>query len=119
MPRLSEILPHFALEIEAALIDAGHLELAKSVVNIDLVERCGCSEPGCVTFFALREADRPSPSDCERVVPRLSGVSCVHHHRGKVVWIEALGRPSERVVLDEQIPIIPSPNKSLERTRER
>jgi hypothetical protein len=119
MPRLSEILPHFTLEIEAALIDAGHLDLARTVASVDLVERCGCSEPGCVTFFALEKADRPDSSDCERAVPRLRGVSCVHHYGGRIVWIEALGRPNERMVLDEQVPIIPSPNTSLERTRER
>ena len=119
MPRLSEILPHFALEIEAALIDAGHVELAKSVASVELVERCGCSEPGCVTFFAIHDTDRPDLSDCERVLPRLRGVSCVHHYRGTVVWIEALGRPTERVVLDEQVPITSSPDTPPERTRDR
>ena len=36
MPRLSDILPRFVVEVEAALFDAGHLELAKTVGTVEL-----------------------------------------------------------------------------------
>jgi hypothetical protein len=118
VPHLAEILPHFSVEVEVALVEAGFPALAESLGRVDIVERCRCEEPGCITFFALHARERPNPRDCERIVPNLRGVSCVLYHHGRVVWIEALGRPVERAILDERMPIVPSPNTSLERTRE-
>jgi len=119
MGQLSEILPHFVAELAAALEKAGHSDLAASVRTIEIHDRCTCQEPGCVTFFAIPKAKCPPPEERGRVIPSIRGVSCVQHSEGKVVWIEALGRPEERRALDERLPTSKSPNTSFERTRER
>jgi len=99
--RLIDVLPQFAAELAAALAEAGNPGLANSVGSVEIVERCCCGEPGCISFYAQPKSTCPGPGECGRIIPSLPGVSCVAHHLGKIVWIEALNRAADRAVLDQ------------------
>lgn len=105
MAQLINILPQFAAELATALEESGHPELARSVDGIEIVERCRCSEPGCVSFYAHPKSSDTDSAECDRIVLRMRGVSCVYHQRGRIVWLEALGRQDDRAILDERLPI--------------
>lgn len=105
MAQLIDVLPQFAAELAIALEEAGAPELARSVRRVEIVERCPCREPGCISFHAQPKSSWPGPSECDRIIAPLRGVSCVVYHLSRVVWIEALGRPEERAILDERLPI--------------
>jgi hypothetical protein len=102
MAQLIDALPQFAAELARALNDAGHPALAESVCNVEIVERCPCNEPGCVSFYARPKSSCPAPGEGDRIIPAMRGVSCVMHHLNRIVWIEALGRPEDRAILDRQ-----------------
>ena len=105
MTKLIEILPEFAAELVAGLTECGEAKLARSVIDVEIVERCKCNEPGCVTFHAQARDSTPSPDLCARVIVPADGVTCIKYYMDRIVWVEALGRPKERSVLDAALPI--------------
>ena len=107
MVRLALALPDFAEELSRGLAALGYEHLAKLVYSIDIVERCPCSEPGCVTFYAMRRTEAARQVECDRVVAPAKGVLCVHYRDQQIVWIEALGRPQDRARLDLLTDILP------------
>ena len=105
MFQLSRLLPEFALELANGLASTGHDDLATSVADIEIVQRCPCREVGCLTFYAVAKSEAPPPDDCQRVVPPVRGLSCLLHQNGRIIWVEAIDRPQERRTLDEIMPI--------------
>lgn len=105
MLQLSRVLPKFALELANGLAATGHRDLASAVTNIEIVQRCPCREVGCLTFYAVAKSEVPPPDDCQRVIPPVRGVSCLLYKNGRIIWLEAMGRPQERLTLDEMMPI--------------
>ena len=98
--KLAQVLPELARELGDGLRAEGYHALADSVAQLDIVDRCACEQPGCVTFFTVPKAELPDPTECKRVIAPVRGVSCVQYANGKIVWIEALGRPEDRQILD-------------------
>ncbi len=105
MLKLSHILPEFARELANGLVSIGHDELASVVKDLEIAHRCPCQETGCLTFYAVPKSEALRPEDCQQIVPSVQGVSCVHHQDGRIVWVEAIGRPQDRRTLDEAMPI--------------
>lgn len=106
--KLSDALPEFAEELAQGLAAEGHEHLADTVRSIEIVERCLCDEPGCVTFYAVPKTTAPAWPACKRVIAPAKGVSCVYYTNRQILWVEVLGRPDDRAKLD-QIYILPDP----------
>lgn len=98
--KLASLLPEFARELSEGLAAMGHKRLAESISDVEIVERCACTEPGCVTFHSVPKGTAPRWPECERVVAPAAGVTCIHYQNGRILWVEALGRPLDRERLD-------------------
>ena len=99
--KLTSVLPDFASELSRGLADLGHPDLAGTIADVEIVELCPCSELGCVTFYAVPKADAPCWPECGRVIAPAKGVTCIHYRDGRIIWVEALGRPLDRAILDK------------------
>ena len=100
--KLADALPEFSRELAEGLAAEGRPDLADSVYTIEIVDRCLCEVTGCITFHAVPKATAPKwPDECERIIPCVRGVSCVHFVDHCVVWIEALGRVDEKTRLEQ------------------
>jgi len=106
--KLANALPEFADELAQGLAAMGHKYLAEAVYSLDIVERCLCGEPGCVTFHTVPKTAAPAWPACKRVIAPAKGVMCVHYANRQIIWVEVLGRPEDRVKLD-QIYKLPDP----------
>lgn len=94
--KLAHELPEFSRELAEGLIAEGRPDLADSIYNIEIIDRCLCEVPGCLTFYAVPKVTAPTwPDECERIIPCVRGVTCVHFVGSSVVWIEAVGRLEE------------------------
>lgn len=102
--KLANILPGFARELSEELAAMGYHDLAAAISDVEIVERCACTEPGCVTFYAVPKANAPCWPECERVIAPAKGVTCIHYQGCRILWIEALGRPLDRATLDSILP---------------
>lgn len=100
--KLATVLPDFARELLQGLSAMGHNKLAESVANVEIVERCECEQPGCITFYTMPKDSISSQdwSECERAISPAAGISCVYYQSDQIRWIEALGRPADRKMLD-------------------
>ncbi|MFE7406475.1 hypothetical protein [Isoptericola sp. NPDC057559] len=59
MERLTHQWPVFAEELRAALIAEGEEELAASVGDLEVAERCDCGDDLCQSFFTGPAPDGP------------------------------------------------------------
>jgi hypothetical protein len=100
--KLATILPEFANELAQGLAAMGYKCLSESVHEVEIVERCECDEPGCVTFHAVPKTSAPAWPACKRIIAPAKGVMCVHYANRQIIWVEALGRPEDRVKLDKK-----------------
>ncbi len=101
MLKLSQALPQFAQELSRGLISLGYTQLAASVDSLEIVERCKCDEPGCVTFYAVPKLSAPHPDKCQRIIAPVRGVTCIQVSDQQITWVEVLGRPELREKLDQ------------------
>jgi hypothetical protein len=101
MTKLAQALPDFTEELSQGIASLGYKNLAASVYAIEVVERCKCDEPGCVTFFCVPKLSAPRPDTCKRIVAPARGVTCVQYFEQTITWVEVLGRPEDRMKLDK------------------
>lgn len=101
MTKLAQALPDFTEELSQGIASLGYKKLASSVYAIEVVERCKCDEPGCVTFFSVPKLSAPRPETCKRIVAPAMGVTCIQYFERQIIWVEVLGRPEERQKLDK------------------
>lgn len=101
MPKLYQILPELAEELSRAVAFAGLTKLAESVYALEIVERCNCKEPGCVTFYAVPKLAAPSPDNCKRIVAPTKSIACIQYLDQQIIWVEVHGRPEDREALDK------------------
>ncbi|AMV32219.1 hypothetical protein VN12_08855 [Pirellula sp. SH-Sr6A] len=101
MMKLADALPEFAEELAQGLAAEGYKHLAETVHSVEIVERCLCDEPGCVTFYAVPKSSAPAWPACKRVIAPAKGVMCVHYSKRQILWVEVLGRPDDRAKLDQ------------------
>ena len=106
--KLADALPEFAEELAQGLAAEGYKHLAEAVHSVEIVERCVCDEPGCVTFYAVNKTSASAWPECKRVIAPAKGVMCVHYSNRQILWVEVLGRPDDRAKLD-QIYILSAP----------
>jgi hypothetical protein len=100
--KLANALPEFSHELAEGLIAEGRTDLADSVYTIEIIDRCHCEAPGCIAFHAVPKATAPIwPDECDRIIPTVRGVTCIHFVKSSIVWIEALGRAEEKARLDQ------------------
>jgi len=101
MTKLAQALPDFTEELSQGIASLGYKNLAATVYEIEVVERCKCDEPGCVTFFCVPKLSAPRPDTCKRIVAPARGVTCVQYFEQTITWVEVLGRPEDRMKLDK------------------
>lgn len=101
MLKLAQVLPDLTEELSRGIASLGHEKLAASVYTIEIIERCKCEEPGCVTFFCVPKVSAPLPDRCNRIVAPAWGVTCVQYFDQQITWVEVLGRPEDREILDK------------------
>jgi len=96
---LREVDPDFAAELAVALRLAGEEGLAARVFRLVIEDSCGCTDPGCASFYAVPrlrarshwiERGRTIELACNR--GRLS----VDVADSSIVAVEVLGRPELR-----------------------
>jgi hypothetical protein len=101
MLRLAQALPEFADELARGIASNGYKKLAASVYAIEIIDRCRCDEPGCVTFYAVPKQLAPCSERCKRIIAPARGVTCLHFLDQQITWVEVLGRPEDREKLDK------------------
>lgn len=101
MLRLAQVLPELAKDLSLGVASMGHQKLAALVYTIEVVERCKCDEPGCVTFFCVPQRSAPHPDICQRIIAPARGVVCVQYVDQQIIWVEVLGCPEYREILDK------------------
>ena len=100
--KLANVLLEFSHELAEGSIAEGRTDRADSVYTIEIIDRCHCETPGCVVFHAVPQATDPTePDECDRIIPSVRGVTCIHFVKNSIVWIEALGRAEEKTRLDQ------------------
>ncbi len=87
-------------ELSRAVASTGLTKLAESVYVLEIVERCKCQEPGCVTFYAVAKVAAPTPDNCKRIVAPTNGITCIQYLDQQIIWVEVQGRPEDREKLD-------------------
>ncbi len=101
MMKLADALPKFAEELAHGLAVQGHKHLAEAVLSVEIVERCRCDEPGCVTFYAVPKTSATAWPASKRVIAPAKGVMCVHYIDRQILCVEVLDRPDDRAKLDQ------------------
>jgi hypothetical protein len=117
MLKLAQALPDLTEELSQGIASLGYKKLAASVYTIEVVERCKCEEPGCVTFFCVPKIHAPLPDTCKRIIAPARGVTCVQYVDQQITWVEVLGRPEDREKLDKyeaQMASINQANQALD-----
>jgi hypothetical protein len=68
--KLANVLPDFARELSEGFASMGYQDLAGAISDIEIVELCACTEPGCVTLYAIPKANAPCWPDVSESLRR-------------------------------------------------
>ena len=103
MKRLIDILPAIAKEIENVLFDMGEYRLARSIGELEVVDRCRCGDEACGTFYtADRQGWKNKP--LKHLINDEHGHCDVGIYDGHIVCVEILDRDDVGEMLREQLP---------------
>ena len=103
MERLVHILPDLAKELENVLFEMGEYKLARTVDQLEVVERCRCGDSECATIYTKEEtAWKGKP--IKHLVPGCDGLYEVDVYDGSIVCIEILERDDVAQILNEVLP---------------
>jgi hypothetical protein len=103
MERLTEILPSIAKELENVLFDMGEYQLAKTVDDLEVVDRCRCGDDACGTFYTVNKSEwRDKP--VKHLIPGCDGLYEVDVYDGTIVCVEILERDDVSEVLRKRLP---------------
>jgi hypothetical protein len=80
-PRLSELLPSFADELERLLRQEGREGLASQVAGLEVIDRCRCGDEFCATFTTAAVTKPYPPPPLQRRSRRRHGYD--HPRRGR------------------------------------
>ncbi|UCJ18141.1 hypothetical protein K5Q02_07150 [Pseudomonas sp. MM211] len=89
--RLSQALPGLFKEIELGLKEIGENELASSLIDLEIVGRCTCSDDNCGTFYTLKRStwqDKP----LKHVIPQVDGLYTIDVFKGQLACVEIFNR---------------------------
>ena len=103
--RLAAALPELAEEVRALLEKRGLPELAASVAELPLVDRCRCGDHFCATVFTRAKPSGAWKAGFENLilVPR-SGMIILDVVEGRIACIEVLYRNDVRARVMEVMP---------------
>ena len=94
-PRLVEVAPEFARELEHLLTEVGRPDLAESVPTLQILGRCPCSDLNCASFYTMPWLDAliDWTRDGETLsLPARHGQVSVDVANGFIVAVEVLGK---------------------------
>jgi hypothetical protein len=105
LPRLVEVLPEFASELEELLIKANHAELAVQPPGLSIVRRCRCNDDFCATFYTQHEPQERSYRDarCLELEP-IEGMVNLDIVSVRIAGVEVLYRDDVRRALRAVFP---------------
>ena len=98
-PQLAQILPGLVAELDRALRDQDRPDLAEQLPLLRIVAVCPCEVEGCASFYTARPMKRWVRRG--KQVP--AGDMVVDAIDGEIVFVEVLGRPDVRAVLDRSV----------------
>jgi hypothetical protein len=104
-PRLIEVLPAFAKEIEELLKKQNESKLAAQVVSLAIVDRCRCGEDFCAAFYVEpkpRGAYGPGHRNVD--LEPDSGMIILDVVDDRIMQIEVLHRNEVRQIIETAIP---------------
>jgi hypothetical protein len=102
--KIKKALPQLAQELESGFRKIGQVDLAATVSELDIVERCRCGDEGCGTFYTLEKCVW-SGKKLEQIVPVVEGLYAVDVFSNKVACIEILDRKDVEDKLNELFPL--------------
>jgi hypothetical protein len=93
-PTLIEIAPAFADELEALLLASPDGHLAGQVKSLAIVDRCGCGQADCSTFYPEPRPSGAYGPDHETLLLDVEqGWVALDVQAGRIVCVEVLDRP--------------------------
>jgi len=93
-PRLIDIAPAFAEELETLLLTSGDGDLAAQVRTLALVDRCPCRQSNCSTFDSEPRPNGPNGrDDGTLVLDAEKGWVALDVVARRIVCVEVLDRP--------------------------
>ncbi|MGB6691992.1 MAG: hypothetical protein WBE76_29470 [Terracidiphilus sp.] len=104
-PRLVEVFPEFALELEELLIRANRAELAAQIPELSIARRCRCEDDFCATFHTQHERERRSGRDFGHLeLQPKAGMIILDIVSGHIAEVEVLYRDDVRRALHAVFP---------------
>jgi hypothetical protein len=100
--QLDDVMPDIAEELYIGFRKARRPDLAESVWELELVDRCRCGEEFCATFYT--QPNEPWSGKVEHLIIDMIGLLCIELVRGRVARVELLDRPDVRDRLSELFP---------------
>ena len=103
--RLQDAMPRVARELEELLLRSEDLHLASQVSDLKIVDRCGCHDDFCATFYTQpkpRGGFGPEHDSCD--IDAEQGMIIIHTVAGIIAKVEVLDRDDIRRELLAVIP---------------
>jgi hypothetical protein len=102
---LSDTLPHLALELEDLLNKKGEPELAASVSQLIIVDRCRCGDDFCSSFYTQPKPEGRHGPD-HRCIPldASKGMLILDVVAAAIAHVEVLDRDDVREILITEFP---------------
>jgi hypothetical protein len=102
---VGQALPTLATELEALLRAASEIELADTVPDLPIVDRCRCGDDFCATIYMVRPPQGPwGPEHYTLPLRPRTGYLNVDVLDGKIVELEILFRDEIRQRVLELLP---------------
>lgn len=104
-PRVRDLLPSLAEELQELLVGRGELGLADQVLQLGILDRCRCEDDFCATFYVQPKPDGAYGSGhrCVDLDPE-TGMLILDVVNDRIACIEALYRDDIRRVLLAALP---------------
>ncbi|MFG1610009.1 hypothetical protein [Actinoplanes sp. NPDC049265] len=95
-PLVSSQWPHLAAELITALREEGEDDLANQVTALHVLQRCGCDDDFCQSFYTAPEpAGAYGPGHRNvGLSPSKPGYLILDVVKGQIMYVEVLYRPS-------------------------
>ncbi|HTR24603.1 MAG TPA: hypothetical protein VMI10_11515 [Terriglobales bacterium] len=103
--RLVETLPALAEELATLLVAAGQFDLARQVPELMIVDRCGCEDDFCASFYTQPKPNGAYAAAHDCLDLRADrGAIILDVVQGQVMFVEVLSREDIRRKLRAAIP---------------
>lgn len=106
MNRLIKVLPELAQQLRDGLTELSANDLALSVDQLDVVDRCRCRDPSCGIFYCLPK-ELWKGKRLRQVIPRVPCLFAIDVYDEQIACVEILDRPEITEMLDSLFPLAP------------